>query len=321
MDAYLMVYFKDDTHSLYMALSNDGYSFTDVNNGMPVMAGDTIALQRGIRDPHIVRGIGNYFYLAMTDLHIYAQRAGFRQTEWERDGASYGWGNNRGFVLMRSKDLIHWERTNIRVDTSFAGFEDIGCAWAPQTIYDPKKDRMMLYFTLRFRNGVNRLYYSYTTDYFDRLETIPQLLFDYPRRDITILDADITRVGDQFHMFYVSHQGTPGIKQATSKSINSGYVYNPTWIDPEPTATEAPNVWKRLGTNQWVLMYDIYGIHPHNFGFSETTDFVHFTDLGRFNEGVMKATNFTIPKHGSVIHLTRREAQRLAKHWGLKMNF
>jgi hypothetical protein len=26
MAAYLMVYFKDDTHSLYFALSSDGYS-------------------------------------------------------------------------------------------------------------------------------------------------------------------------------------------------------------------------------------------------------------------------------------------------------
>ena len=73
MAAYLMVYFKDDTHSLYMALSPDGYSFTDVNNGQPVIAGDSIALQRGIRDPHIMRGPDGAFYLAMTDLHIYAR--------------------------------------------------------------------------------------------------------------------------------------------------------------------------------------------------------------------------------------------------------
>ena len=32
----------------------------------------------------------------MTDLHIYAQRDGYRDTEWERDGKEYGWGNNRG---------------------------------------------------------------------------------------------------------------------------------------------------------------------------------------------------------------------------------
>lgn len=113
MAAYLMVYFKDDTHSLYMALSPDGYSFTDVNNGQPVIAGDSIALQRGIRDPHIMRGPDGAFYLAMTDLHIYAREAGYRETQWERDGEKYGWGNNRALVshaLDRSDTLDPIER-------------------------------------------------------------------------------------------------------------------------------------------------------------------------------------------------------------------
>ena len=56
MGAYLMVYHKDDTHSLHMAVSYDGRTFTAVNGNEPVIAGDTIALQRGIRDPHIFRG-------------------------------------------------------------------------------------------------------------------------------------------------------------------------------------------------------------------------------------------------------------------------
>jgi hypothetical protein len=38
-------------HSLHMALSYDGYTFTSVNNGEPVVAGDTISDQKGIRDP------------------------------------------------------------------------------------------------------------------------------------------------------------------------------------------------------------------------------------------------------------------------------
>ena len=62
MSAYLMVYFKDATHGLHMALSTDGYTFTDVNNAKPVIAGDTIALQKGIRDPHIFRGPNGMFY-------------------------------------------------------------------------------------------------------------------------------------------------------------------------------------------------------------------------------------------------------------------
>ncbi len=46
MAAYLMVYFKVDTHGLYFALSNDAYTFMDVNNQKPFVAGDTIAGMR-----------------------------------------------------------------------------------------------------------------------------------------------------------------------------------------------------------------------------------------------------------------------------------
>ena len=136
MAAYLMVFFTDETHDLFMATSPDGYTFTAVNNGKPVIAGDSIAEQKGIRDPHITRGPDGAFYLAMTDLHIYAQREGLRDTEWERPGEDYGWGNNRGLVLMKSYDLINWERTNLRIDKLFPEkFGNIGCAWAPETTY------------------------------------------------------------------------------------------------------------------------------------------------------------------------------------------
>ena len=42
MSAYLMVFHRDNTHSLYMALSRDGYHFTALNNAQPVISGDTI---------------------------------------------------------------------------------------------------------------------------------------------------------------------------------------------------------------------------------------------------------------------------------------
>src|SRR6516225_3450752 len=56
LGAYLFVYFLDADHSLHFALSTDGYSFTDVNKGQPVIKGEDIAEQKGIRDPHIIRG-------------------------------------------------------------------------------------------------------------------------------------------------------------------------------------------------------------------------------------------------------------------------
>lgn len=313
MAAYLMVFHRDDTHSLYMALSRDGYHFTALNNARPVISGDTIAEQRGVRDPHIYRGPDSAFYLAATDLHIFAQREGKRTTEWERDGKTYGWGNNRGLVLMKSRDLINWTHTVVNINEMSPELADIGCAWAPETIYDEKTGRMMIYFTMRHKNGPNKLYYVYANNDFNRIETTPKLLFEYPDPKITAIDGDICYANGKYHLFYVAHDGTPGIKQATSDSINGGWQYDPTWCDPEPTACEAPTVWKRIGEEKWVLMYDHYGQKVHNFGFVETTDFKTFRPLGHFNEGTMFATNFDQPKHGAVVQITEEEAKRLEK--------
>ena len=118
-------------------------------------------------------------------------------------------------------------------------------------------------------------------------------------------------------MTYVAQENPAGIRYMISDNINAGYQYTEGQIDTENRGCEAPNTWKRIGENKWVVMYDIYGIKPHNFGFVETTDFKTFKPLGRFNEGVMKATNFKSPKHGSVIQITREEADRLVSHWAI----
>ncbi|WP_207425867.1 glycoside hydrolase family 43 protein [Pedobacter sp. SYSU D00535] len=311
---YLLAYFKDDTHSLYFALSNDGYTFSDVNEGKPIIAGDTIAEQKGIRDPHIMRGNDGYFYIAMTDLHIFGKQKGYRTTDWERPAELYDWGNNRGFVLMKSKDLINWSHTVFDVHKAYPEL-NVACAWAPQLIYDEQLKKIMIYFTMRKGKGRTKLYYSYMDDDFSKFETEPKLLFEYPDSTRQVLDADITRLPDgRFCMMYVAQENPGGIKMAFSDKINSGYQYLPQQVDFERGSCEAPNVFKRLGQDKWVLMYDVFSVKPHNFGFSETSDFKNFTNLKRFNEGVMKTTNFTTPKHGSVIHLTRKEAKKLKNY-------
>ncbi|MEL0455905.1 glycoside hydrolase family 43 protein [Flavobacteriaceae bacterium SZ-1-7] len=323
LSAYLMVYFKDDDHSLHLALSTDGKSFADINKGKAIVAGDTIASQKGIRDPHISRDPDGAFYVVMTDLHIFGKEKGYRDTQWERPGEKYDWGNNRGFVLMKSYDLINWTHSNFLFDEAFEGFEDIGCAWAPQAIYDPQEDKMMVYFTMRMGHGLTKLYYAYANKEFSELITKPKLLFEYPDETIQLLDADITLMPDgRYCMMYVAQERPIGVKMAVSNYINKGYEYIPDWIDKEPGSCEAPNVWKRLDSDKWILMYDIYSISPHNFGFVETTDFKTFKEIGHFNESEMKTTNFTSPKHGAVIHLTKTEALRLANHWNfdLKLN-
>ncbi len=320
MAAYLMVYFKDDTHGLYFALSKDGYSFTDVNNGKPIIAGDTISDQKGIRDPYIMRGPDGMFYMALTDLHIYGQKSGYRVEQWEREAKDFGWGNNRGLVLMKSPDLIHWSHRVLRVDKAFPDLANIGCAWAPEMIYDETKGKIMMYFTLRFGTGIGKVYYTYMNKNFTYMETLPKCIFEYPESK-EYIDADITKVGKKYHLFFASHNGGSHVEQAISDSINTGYKLNTQRCDGEKVGCEAPTIFKRIAENKWVLVYDVYRINPHNFGFSETSDFENFTYIGHFNEGVMKTTNFSIPKHPGVIQITKKEAEKLAAKWNLKMDF
>ena len=317
MGAYLFTFFSDPTHGLFMAISYDGYTFTPVNNGEPIISGDSIAEQHGIRDPHIYRAPNGKFYIAMTDLHVFGQQKGIRTTQWERPD-EFGWGNNRGLVLMASEDLIHWTHHVARIDKLFPEkFGEVSCAWAPQTIWDPEVGKPMVYFTIRQKaGGRTKLYYSYANEDFTTLETEPQLLFEYPDTTIQVLDADICPMPDgRYFMTYVAQENPGGIKYMISDRINHFDDYHAEQIDAERSGCEAPNVWKRIGENKWVIMYDIYSVRPHNFGFVETSDFKTFTPLGHFNEGVMKIQNFTSPKHGSVIQITKAEAKRLEQYW------
>ncbi|MFA5432825.1 MAG: glycoside hydrolase family 43 protein [Candidatus Paceibacterota bacterium] len=309
---YLLVYFKDQTQSAYFAISRDGYTFTDVNDGQPVFRGAELAEQKGVRDPHITRGTDGAFYLVMTDLHIFGKRAGFRDTDWQRPIEKYGWGNNRAIVMLKSYDLIHWTHSDFRVDKAFPELGDIDCSWAPQTVYDENEDKMMVYFTIRYNNEDCHMYYSYPDKDFTKLETLPKRI-----TEVGGLDGDITKVGDKYHLFYVANAK---VLHSISDKINGGFKTEGKRIDPESVNTEAPNVFKRLGTDSYVLMYDVYGARPNNMGFSETTDFQTYKDIGHFNEGVMKTTNFKGPKHGAVTYLTIDELKAVAKHWKVKID-
>ena len=309
---YLLVYFKDQTQSAYLAISRDGYTFTDINGGQPVFDGTLLAEQKGVRDPHITRGPDGAFYLVMTDLHIFGQRAGYRSTQFERPVEKYGWGNNRAIVMMKSWDLIHWTHSDFRIDKAFPELGDISTSWAPETVYDPQKRKMMVYFSMRYGPKGSDLYYAYADPTFTKLETKPELL-----AKIDGADGDITKVGDKFELYFVSDAK---VRHGISDHINGGYVMEPQRIDPEKVATEAPTIFKRFGTNTYVLMYDVYGARPSNMGFSETTDFEHYKDLGHFNEGVMKTTNFTSPKHGAVTYLTLDELKAIKAHWNVDID-
>ena len=330
-----MVYHKDCDHSLHMAVSYDGYTWTALRNDKPIISGDTIAMQHGIRDPHIFRGPDGDFYLAMTDLHIFSQKkyadepkysklSSYRDTEWDRDGRRYGWGNNKGLVVMKSSDLMHWTRTNLDFSKLPAqpeiNWAEVGCVWAPETVYDYERKKYMLHFTVREGKGMNRIFYVYMNDDFTAMDGTPKPLFEAPDRRYNVIDSDIIHVGDLYHLFFVSHEHGATPVHATSQDLTGPYVIDHLYNDNEKGGHEAPNCWQRIGEDKYILMFDNYSMRPHNFGFVETTDFKTFTPIGHFDEkgSPMHRTNFSEQKHGAVIQITKREAKRLLKYWNNK---
>src|SRR6185312_1298536 len=101
----------------------------------------------------------------------------------------------------------------------------------------------MVYFTIRYGNRDAHIYYSYANEDFTRLETKPERL-----SDLGGIDGDVTKVGNEYHLFYV---GDAKIRHAVSDRLTGGYVAKGGRIDPEIVATEAPNVFRRIGSNTY----------------------------------------------------------------------
>ena len=98
------------------------------------------------------------------------------------------------------------------------------------------------------------------------------------------------------------------------------YTFDETYHDGERRAHEAPNCWKRLNSDTYVVMFDNYSVRPMNFGFVETRDFFTYHPIGYFDApgSPMKRTNFSEQKHGAVTYITKEELKRLVYSFGVR---
>ena len=90
--AYLFVYFTGNSKSqeaIRFALSDDAHNYKALNNNNPVIRSEAISSTGGVRDPHILRGENNDYYMVATDMV-----------------SANGWASNRGLVMLRSTNLI-----------------------------------------------------------------------------------------------------------------------------------------------------------------------------------------------------------------------
>ncbi len=296
MAGYLFVYFTGNDISqeaICFALSNDGLSWHKLNGGRPVIDSKVISSTGGVRDPHILRGEdGHTFYMVATDMV-----------------SANGWDSNRAMVLLKSEDLINWSHSVINIQQTYEGQDDLKRVWAPQTIYDHKAGKYMIYWSMKHGDGPDIIYYAYANDSFTGLTGEPRPLF-IPANRKSCIDGDIVYKDGKYHLFYKTEGHGNGIKVAVTNELTSGrWTESPDYKQQTDQAVEGAGTFKLSGADKYILMYDLYT--SGRYQFTETTDLEHFRAIDS------KVTMDFHPRHGTVMAVTRDEMKRLTDKWGL----
>ncbi|GAC1382834.1 MAG: hypothetical protein NVSMB30_30380 [Hymenobacter sp.] len=291
--AYLFVYFTGNTkpeEAIRFALSPDGYHYVALNGNRPVVSSAAISETGGVRDPHILRGTdGKTFYMVATDMV-----------------SANGWNSNRAMVLLRSTDLVNWKSSVVNIQKKYPGQETLQRVWAPQTIYDAKAGKYLVYFSLKYGNDPDKIYYAYANKDFTDLEGEPKQLFVSPTNG-SCIDGDIVAKDGKFYLFFKTEGQGNGIKNAVSDKLTSGYVLRDQYVQQTTDPVEGAGTFKLNNSDDYILMYDVYT--KGKYQFTRTHDLQHFAVVDN-----AVSMNFH-PRHGTVLPITATEAARLAARW------
>ena len=284
-NVYLFSYFKDNGQDgLHLAWSRDGYTWSALNHDSSLLQ-PTVAKDRLMRDPCIIRGADKKFHMVWT-------------VSWNDGGIGYA----------NSPDLVHWSEQQfipVMKDEPTAR----NC-WAPEIIYDASHKEYMIYWATtipgRFMAGDtagddkynHRMYYTSTKDFKTFSKT--KLLYDH---GFNVIDATIQKGGNRFVLFLKDETKKPpqkNIRVAFSDRLAAGYGLPSAPITGDYWA-EGPTVIK-IGKS-WVVYFDKYT--QHTYGAVSSTDLVHWTDI---------SDKISFPKgtrHGTVFTITKKEFDRL----------
>ncbi|WP_049559587.1 glycoside hydrolase family 43 protein [Nonomuraea sp. SBT364] len=307
---YLMAHFTGesaDGEQIYLAHSDDGLNWTDLNNGGVVLR-STVGT-RGVRDPALVRSPGgDRYWIIATDLRI----AG--GTSWN-DAANRG---STSLVVWESTDLVNWSAP--RLMNVAGGIPGAGNAWAPEAIYNPATGDYVLYWaTNSARNGVtkHRIWYARTSDF--RTVTTPQLYIERGGSQ-GIIDTQIVEVAGStggYRYYRASADGHITI-EASNSILGSWTTLGNLSHMGISNGTGGGNVvegpmWAQFnGRSEWALWLDQFatgrGYMP-----------IASTDLGstrNFRTVSGYGLGGTRKRHGSILNLTQAEENRVLGRWG-----
>ncbi|MBP8023617.1 MAG: family 43 glycosylhydrolase [Paludibacter sp.] len=306
-DGYLFAYFEGtgkarEQEQIRFAVSENAVNWFALNQNQPVLRSELISQTGGVRDPHILRGEdGKSFYMVATDMFTHRN----------------GWDNNPGIVMLKSDNLLDWKHSIIDLEKLYPKkFKNVKWVWAPQTIFDPKAKKYLVYFTVRFHNDEKLDFYcAYANKDFSAFEKEPKLMF---RAKYGAIDGDIIYKDGLYHFFFKGNtkdangkEVKNGILKAVSKSLQGPWKEEFEYLDAyaaKGVSVEGSSVFKLNNSDEYFLMYDLYR--------DKRFEFQRSTDLKKFSAGPESFTKNFAPRHGSVISITRDEARRLQARWG-----
>ena len=283
---YLYVYFRgfvngsDEHLSIHIAGSRDGYNWFDLNENKPILESQMGTYE--LRDPYLLRSVeGDRFYLIATDLNT---KDGQGWGPWSMAGSKY-------LMVWESDDLINWSEQRM---VKFAN-DSIGCAWAPEAIWDPDTEEYLVYASgkdLTMDNPGDTVYVVRTRDFvtFTEPEYFVRPFNDKGER-IWAIDSNIIHANDgRFYHFY---KQTGHIEMMVSDHASGPYEYINEF--PRP-AGEGPGSFLVKGTDDtYALMVDDYSVYVPYL----TTDIAS----GKFTKATDTITMPTGSKHGGFLPL------------------
>lgn len=285
-EVYMFCYFNNNGQDgLHLAYSFDGYQWKPLKGDSSFLK-PTVAKDKLMRDPCIIRGADNLFRMVWT-------------VSWTDKGIGYA----------SSPDLVHWsEQQYIPVMDKEPGTQN---CWAPEITYDKQSKNYMIYWAStipgRFpqadtsaegKKNNHRIYYVTTKDFKKFSDT--RLLFD---PGYSCIDATIIPDGKRFVMFFKDETRSPvqkNLKIAYADKLTGPYTTDNKKITGDYWA-EGPTTVK-LG-NTWLVYFDRY--RDHRYGAISSDDLVHWTDI---------SDKIALPKgirHGSIFKITPKEFEQL----------
>lgn len=325
MGGYLWTFFNAEGgyEKIFFGYSEDGLTWQKLNKDsggtpMPILVNDAAGSDKGVRDPHIIRSNdGTRYWILGTDLH--AEGGGAGGSGWNQTSAS------KNIVVWESADLVNWSEPRL----VYSGFDNAGCVWAPEAIYDNVNDEYVVYWSIRDNSLVGtdsnalRVYVCRTKDFTSF--TTPKVWLSEDESsgsEINIIDTTIVNDGEYYYRFSTSDWRTVIDR---SRTLDTEDVFD---VTKNRTKSVPGGSWERIVTRDKYTEagfdsregFTVYQLPDGRWcAMGDHSGYAAFVtdDLssGKFTKTSASFIDGNF-RHGTVMRLTKEEDKRIRDAFG-----